>query len=79
MNKQLGLFADPAPRRSRWLEVFWREPDPAGSQIDGLAFQVRRDLAALEDGPDPFLEARVAEYRALIARLRAETTLESKD
>jgi len=56
---------------SRWLDFFWREPAPGGSQIDDLVFQVRRDLAALEDGPDEFLTERVASYRALIRRLMA--------
>lgn len=34
-----------------------------------LQFQIRRDMAALRDWPDPFIEARIAEYRAQARRL----------
>jgi len=63
----------PAPMtsvpRTRWMDVFWREPPPGGSRVDDMVFQIRRDLAALEDGPDAFLEERVAQYRACVVEL----------
>lgn len=57
---------------SRWSQTFWRDMPPGGSRADDMVFQIRRDLAALEDGPDAFLEERVARYRACIVAMMGQ-------